>query len=225
MKTSALFIFIFSFFTLLNVSAQVINERVSSPKEYAANSQFSSPQAAQLDATFKEQTTGFLHFYIDPKVATNDQYLFKGNLIGGELLDLFTGKYHRYAVMEDTKVYAASAIKGADENLYVVRFVTPGDQRLELFDLINGEMKHIKTLAARKCKMSGCRQLDSYITDIDRDGRPDLVQMSRRIDKNNTSRNEKMKTYKMLPSGELKKMKINIPGVTRNGMDYFDSMK
>lgn len=138
-----------------------------------------SEAMADFDAEFPEQNVGFLHIYADPTVDPEEVYLMRGVPASGTVLALLPKKYQRMAERMNAEVYAAAAVRGIRENLYIVRMDGASSDRLEMFAIRGNKVKHLKTLAYRECLNGSCVQMDSYITDINGDADLDLVTIKR----------------------------------------------
>jgi hypothetical protein len=153
---------------------------------------------ADLWATqFDENNVGFLHVYVDPALDPLETYLFKGQELSQAAIDMMPARLRTQANAEGTEVYATMAIKGISENLYLTRMAGKEGQQIDMFAIRDGRIRHLKTLALRKCSGGTCEQLDSYITDLDLDTRFDLVQIARQTTGNNDTMNERRTIYYM----------------------------
>lgn len=202
--------------------AQTVDSRLNSPRTYATGAPIENEAAASLDATFEELTLSNLNVEAQ-SAPTNDEepYLLEGTRIAGDYLDLFPAKFRRRARKDDTKAFAAAAIKGDGENLYIVRFVRGQRERVELFDLEGESMRHLTTLAAYDCRRN-CREIESFISDVNLDGRPDVVRLYRKTDSYGNARALDRQILLMQTNGKFKKSKMKLEPTLSNTF-RFDS--
>ena len=146
---------------------------------YPITDQLLAPAFQTFTENFPSQNVGFFHVYAKSTVDPLDDYLLKGDEASGTTKALLPEDFQRMAKLTNAKVYAAAAIKGVNENMYLVRYDSPTSDRVELFAIRDNEVVHLKTVAYRECTSAGCRQLDSYFTDVNGDGNLDLIQMKR----------------------------------------------
>ena len=128
---------------------------------------------------FPNQNVGFLHVYADPMVDPNETYLMRGEEMGGVASSLLPKKFQRMASKMNATVYASGAIRGNNENMYIVRMDGTNEDRIELFAIRNDKVKHLRTLAVRKGQGNRLKQMDTYITDVDGDSYLDLISITR----------------------------------------------
>lgn len=173
-----------AFATLLISSTLMVaqaDQTVKSGPDRAGNPYSASQALQDFAAGFAETNVGFLHIYADPNVDPKETYLMRGTEASGTLKALLPAKFQRMAQSMNATVFGSAAIRGLNENMFIVRMDGPMKDRLELFAIRGNKVKHLKTLAYRNCTNGKCEQLDSYITDIDGDTVLDLVQISRTI--------------------------------------------
>lgn len=132
-----------------------------------------------FDENFPERNVGFFHIYADPSDTPPPSYLLKGEPANGTVKALLPKKYQRMAERMNADVYAAAAVRGIRENMYIVRMDGPTSDRLEMFVIRGGKVKHLKSLAYAACSAGSCQQTDSYLTDINGDTDLDLVTIKR----------------------------------------------
>jgi len=174
--------FITAFATLLLLSTLAFaqtNPTIKSGPDRAGDPYLSSPALQEFVAGFPETNVGFLHVYADPSVDPLETYLMRGEEASNTLKALLPVKFQSMAETMNATLYGAAAIRGDNENMFILRMDGRNSDRLELFAIRNNKVIHMKTLAYRICDSAKCEQLDSYITDIDGDTKLDLVQISR----------------------------------------------
>ena len=129
---------------------------------------------------FEESNVGFLHVYVDPAVDPLETYLFRGVEMGEGEVSQLPQQFLSDLGTTEGKFYAAMAIQGIEENLYLVRFQGEEGGQIDQFAIRDETPVHLKTLAYLKCDEPGaCAQLDSYITDVNLDSKFDLIQIMR----------------------------------------------
>ncbi|OAV45591.1 hypothetical protein [Lewinella sp. 4G2] len=154
--------------------------RVSEVGSYPVQTPVEGEAQAAFDLTFPEQTVGFLHVYAQPSPDPMGNYLLSGNELAGAAKDLLPTKVQQMMFNADATPYAAAAIRGVNENLYLVRLDGAKEDRIEMLALRGDEVIHLKTLAVMKKSYDGhLVQTDSYITDIDGNSYLDLVTIER----------------------------------------------
>lgn len=196
---SILFLSLFSF--------SAFAQRVDGPITYPAMQSPDSEIAKALDMTFEETNVGFLHLFNDLDIQPGAY--FEGVELSEDFYGLLPGKYRRRLMRDRAEAYSVFAIRGVDGNLYLVRFEDERrGQFLELFDLEDGSLRHVETLARAKCGSGNCYQLDSWITDVDQDGRLDIVQRARKTRaETGEVRKEKSVVYQQQPDGSFRRNK------------------
>ena len=189
--------------------------RASDPRTYLLD--LPDSEAAQYwDASFPEKNVGFLHVYADPGVEAGEVYSMMGREIDGISTAMLPKKFQKMASRMDADVYASAAIRGKNENLYLVRMDGPSEDRVEMFALRGGQVKHLKTLAHYKKSNSGrVKQTDSWLTDIDGDTHFELMTITR-----SPSGKEKRSVYMM--DDKRKWVKTSNDDAPWNSADLFD---
>ena len=145
------------------------------PSSYPVETPIQGEALQRFAAFFEPQNVGFFHVYADPEVDPEETYLLRGNKMGGVALQMLPKKFRKRAKRMGADVYGAGAIRGMNENLYLVRMDGNRDDRIEMFAIRDGEVTHLKTLATMTTSGSRKKQMDSYITDIDGDSYLDLM--------------------------------------------------
>ena len=173
-------------FTWLTVSAQAPDGRKTSdnsPTTYPTGGQLTGEALQNFDANFPERNVGFMHLYADPSPDPLGTYLLTGDKMSKATIALLPKKQQRLARKMRADLYAAAAVRGIDENLYIVRMDGPQVDRLEMFAIRGNKVVHLRTLALYSCRRGGsaCSQLDSYLTDISGNGNLDLIQIARNV--------------------------------------------
>lgn len=220
-RLTSYLLFVFLLFASLSLVAQddevfpTINE-AASPGTYPASTMPESEAAKYWDASFPEQTVGFFHVYADPAVDAAEVYLLRGEELDGLGAKMLPKKFQRIARRMEADVYASAAIRGINENLYLVRMDGPSEDRIEMFALRGDEVKHLRTLARYKKYNSGkVLQMDSYITDIDGDTNLDLVTIKRK-------RNGKVKRNTYVMNNDREWSRATTLDTPWDSIDFFD---
>lgn len=197
-----------SLLTLNFLFAQTpVESRTSSSSKYAANQSIGNEKAAALDAVFDEMPVSMLKVHAMSASQESGEYLIEGRKIAGDYLDLFPAKYRRFGRRTDTDVYAGAAVPTAGDVMYIVRFVRGDEEKIELFKLVGETMRHQQTLAMYSCRNGNCKEVISYLTDIDMDGVPDIARLYRQMDKNNNLRKSGRQIFIMNDNGKYKRAK------------------
>lgn len=176
---SLLLLIAFATVSAQNETARSPANRGAEPTTYPANSSVEGAAAQRFISFFPDQNVGFLHVYADPNVEPNETYLMRGEEMGGVATSLLPKKFQRMARKMGAKVYASAAIRGNNENMYIVRMDGTNEDRIELFALRGNKVKHLRTLAVRKGQGRRLKQMDTYITDVDGDSYLDLITIKR----------------------------------------------
>jgi len=188
------------FFCLSYASGQTTAPTAANASEpaigYPITDVMESDAMKEFNAAFSGQNVGFFHVYADPEVGPEEVYLLRGEPANGTVKALLPKKYQRLAQRMNAKIYTAGAIRGINENMYIVRMDGLSSDRIELFAIRGNRVKHLKTLAERTCKRGKCRQTDSYITDINGDTNLDLVTIKRKVI-GTTERSVKRRVYSL----------------------------
>lgn len=162
-------------------TVQSAPNRASLPAQgYPITNRVTSPAMAAFYNDFELMNVGFMHVYIDPTLDAKETYLMRGKAASGTTLALLPAKFQRMAKTTQADVYAIGAIAGVGESLYLVRMDGSTEDRIEMFAERDGKIKHLKTLASRKCTSGACLQTDAFLTDVDGDGTVELIQQTRR---------------------------------------------
>ncbi|SEP62800.1 hypothetical protein SAMN05444359_101293 [Neolewinella agarilytica] len=161
------------------ISYAQVNASVGEASDRPATTYQNAPALQNFVAGFPEINVGFLHVYANPSIDPEETYLMRGTEASSTLKALLPVDFQKMARNMDAKVYGAAAIRGINENMYIVRMDGAEQDRLELFAIRGNKVVHLKTLAYQFCESGKCEQLDSYITDVDGDTNLDLVQISR----------------------------------------------
>lgn len=155
-------------------------DRASDPVQgYPITNQIRANAFKVFAEDFPNENVGFLHVYADPNVDPKEVYLMRGIPVSSTTRALLPEKFQRLAKTMNADLYGAAAITGINENLYLLRMDGPLEDRIEMFAIRGKNVKHLKTLAFRKCSEGSCAQLDTYVTDVDGDTRLDFVQLKR----------------------------------------------
>lgn len=129
-----------------------------------------------FSAAFDESNVGNLHVFGTLEAEPSADYFYVGTAIDHKFYGLLSPTWQRALLPKTAELYAIKAIRHGDGVQYIMRFYTPDQgNQIELFTLINGELRHLTTLAYIECSKTRCIQLDSWILDVDGDTDLDLV--------------------------------------------------
>lgn len=205
--------------------AQVESTAKSFPDRGAevANDEIARNSALEaFKADFTQQSSGMLHVYVDPTFDPAEVYLFQGQEASGTTKALLPKKFQRLAKRLGAKVYATKAINlFGTENMYLVRLDGIYEDRIELFEINDYDVEHVRTLAYLSCLEGKCTQKDTWITDIDGNTNADLIEISRvmRKDKETAQREA---VYMLTDRGKWKKSKELAEEAPWNTVEFFD---
>ncbi|MTB52625.1 hypothetical protein [Lewinella sp. W8] len=187
-------------------------------------SDFPTESLAAWDAAFPDQNVGFFHVYTDPVIDPNEVYLLRGQVIGGYETALLPNKIQRLANRMEATLYAAAAVRdGQGGKLYLVRMEGADQDRIEMFQIDDAVVKHVQTLAYRQCEGNDCRQIDSFLTDVDGDTEFEIMQIFRVQKDGETRRSNRVMYDYHERSGKWKKAKmVNAPWASTEFFDPTD---
>jgi heat shock protein HslJ len=145
--------------------------RMSEEEVHNANN---SKVKEQLQALFPQMEGDVMpHLYPILKVDNPGDYPYVGTLVD-------TSYYHFFDE-ESTGIWSNAGGEvfavGKFRDLYICR--VPGryvSSDIALFQMKNGVLSHSETVAWAWCDEGWCNQQDAWLTDIDKDGRTDIVQ-------------------------------------------------
>ena len=179
-----------------------------------------APALKAFAQNFDNTNVGFMHVYAKATTDPLGKYLMRGEPATANTIALLPAKFQRMAKTGNATVHAVGAIKGINENLYLVRFDGMSSDRIEMFAIRGDEVEHVKTLAYRECSSAGCRQLDSYLTDVNGDGDLDLIQMAR-LQTKKGDRGVRTKAYTM-DDRTRKWKKTRELDLPENSLEFYD---
>ena len=151
-----------------------VNTRYS-PRTYPTAKLPADDALRTFDAAFPERSVGFLSVYL-PAGAPPAGYLLEGQPLDGSQLVLLPAKVRRAVERGDATAYAAAAIRGIDDNQYLVRTDGAREDRIELIGRRRGRLSHLRTLAVRNARS----EQRSWITDVNGDALLDVMTEVRR---------------------------------------------
>lgn len=199
MSTFKLFPTFLLLFILGSLNAQInetkrpISSLGNDPATYPGATELEIAALQRFDASFAEKNVGFMHVYAQPTTDPEGTYLLAGEKLTSDVAALLPNKFIRMAARENAELYAAAAIRGVNENLYLIRMDGPQVDRIEMFAIRGNEVDHLQSLAVLKQRNNRSVQTDTYITDVDGDSYLDLVT----IKKNNRGEIGKKRVYVM----------------------------
>jgi hypothetical protein len=141
-----------------------------------------------------------LHLHPILRVDNPGDYPFQGTLIDTS--------YYRYFNSEIQEIWAGGGgdvmAVGQYADFYICRI--PGryvSSDIAIFKVKNGEMQHLETIAWAWCDEGWCNQQDAWLTDIDRDGRTDVIQHYTLTDDSGKLKEERMKLIRQGENGDM----------------------
>jgi len=203
-------------------NAQVNQKTQDFPDRAAAGDLARTSALETFKADFNPQPSGILHVYIDPSIDPTEVYLFKGREASGTTLALLPGKFQQMAKRMSAKVYATAAIDGDDDSEYfLVRMDGTYEDRIEMFYIDGFKVEHVKTLASRTCRDGKCMQTDTWITDIDGDTTPELIQIQRVMRGDGNSKTKRT-VYTRTSGEKWKKSKLLAENAPWDTVEFYD---
>lgn len=153
--------------------------------------------------TFTPGKVGNLHVYTY-RTTPLGNYYFVGKPLAINFAELYPSKLRRQ--MSGGKAYAVAMIRGGEGQHFIVRSEVPGDaNRIGLYEFRGDKLVEVMPLAMVSCQSSGkCRQMDSWIQDVDGDTRLDIIQRTRTL-RNGQESKVKTVVYRQLPDGDYTK--------------------
>ena len=145
---------------------------------YPAGNQPTNGTMAAFISIFDDTNVGNLHVYAPTQSEPSMDYFYHGTDITGSFDEMLPRKLKRTLRRKGSKLYATRNIRGVNGEYYILRTTDRrGHPTLDLYELQGTKLVKVMTLANAKCKKSGgCRQLNSWIQDVNGDTRLDIIQ-------------------------------------------------
>ena len=170
--------------------SQADDELGSSITYPAAGNAITSPKVRAFIQLFQSENVGNLHVYAHKGTTPPNDYVFTGQPIGGSHTELFDEEHKRWLSIYQHYAFAVYSIRGDEQQYYIIRLAdAKGNNRLELFELNDDQLKHNQTLASYTCEATNCMQVDSWLQDINGDTRIDIIQKSKTYSSNQSKEN------------------------------------
>lgn len=168
--------------------------------------QYEPSDKAVLHDLFEVKSTGKMHVYVPEKEPVSDSYYYKGRMISSDYNAFLPYDLAKLTFTESTAPFAVYNIKHLDEDYFIIREPLVKTSLLNLYKWEGKKLKKIKLLAYRYAKKDKIYQLDSWLQDMNGDGKIDLVQRKKTKKEGKKS---KIKTtiYLMQSDGTYKKAK------------------
>ncbi|MFK7936694.1 MAG: hypothetical protein AB8G22_24485 [Saprospiraceae bacterium] len=165
---------------------------------YPARNQATSEKATAFISVFDDTNVGNLHVYAPAIGEENEEYFYYGTDITGSFTDMLPRKLRRTLLRTDGKLFATKNIRGVGGEYYIIRTSDKqGNPVLDIYELAGTKLAKVMMLANRKCKEAGCRQMDSWIQDVNGDTRLDIIQ------KRKKGKSEKLKVFTQNVQGKF----------------------
>ena len=171
----------------------------------------SKTKPKSLSEYFKENivdwNVGNLHVYPKTKENSTKDYYFEGVSFENKYYRLLPTKLQNN-VIRGSKFFAVSAIKGKDlgDDFYILREQKPDESAaIFLAEIRNNRFKVLKKIGAYSTKGNTIQRTDSWIKDLDRDGRFDIVRRKVVLNESGKVLKEKYTTYILNAEGKMKK--------------------
>lgn len=161
----------------------------------------------ELQRRFMEEFTpgkvGNMHVYTYRDNPPAD-YFFDGEPLATSYAEMYPTRLRRQ--MGTGKTYAVAMIRGGEGQHFMVRGDLPKDGNvISLYEFRGDKLLEVMPLARMQCRSNGkCRQMDSWIQDVDGDTRLDIIQRTRTL-RNGTESKVKTVVYRQLPDGDYTK--------------------
>ena len=207
-------VYIILVFIFSGLAAQEGQTDYSTPGEpYPASVSYEGLTAAEANfiGLFRDENIGNLHLYASADPMPGTAYFFKGEAIKPTFKDLLPGEIAPLTHLQGGQPHAVLSLRGDGEELYVLRL--PGQRfqnQLSLYDMENGQLRKLMTLAYYQCSNSRCEQQDSWVQDVDGDARLDII-TKKKITNRKGKEQVSARVYLMKTDGTFRRTKnINI---------------
>jgi len=157
-------------------------------------------EEAAFIALFDDKNIGNTHVYVPRKGEKLGDHEPYGSVISNTYGSFLPSDMQRMVNVKGSEPRALYSIRGGNGELYVIQAQDfSGKQHIGLYALSNEKLTKIQDLASLTCDKSGCKQMDSWLQDIDGDTRIDIIQkvMNQKGEMNT-------KTYRIQRDGSLK---------------------
>ena len=169
---------------------------------YPANNVSDDDLIEAFYESFQPSNVGNMHVYASAQ--PDDDDFFNGEELGIEMRRLFSNRTKRG--LGSRQPYAVAKIRGEAEQLFLMRHPDrQGNPSIVLYDLRNGSVDPVMTLATTKCRTNGsCQQTDSWIQDVDGDTRLDIIQKRGTVRDGSVMR-ERTMVYRQFEDGSFRR--------------------
>ncbi len=137
---------------------------------------------------FEDKNVGSLHLYIQapPMNSGSEAPYLKGKAIKPAYNSYLPQRVRPWTATKECYPKAIFAIRANGlRNFYLIEVPQKkANKQLILYKLQKRKLKKVKVLASYDCKDQSCSQLDSWVSDLNGDGRLDLIQKQYRKSKN-----------------------------------------
>ena len=159
-------------------------------------------------ALFEDKNIGTTHIYAPRSGSVSKDYPHQGTVISTAFQRFFPGDIARTMNIKGGEPVALYSIRGGNGELYVIRTTDfNGNHSIGLYALNNESVRKVKDLAHLKCVESGCRQMDSWLQDVDGDTRLDIIQKTTYIKTGKKNNKERTRIYSIQRNGTVKPAK------------------
>lgn len=153
-------------------------------------SQFAKAQEQEkiFQDFFEMQNVGNLHLYIAQSTLEKDDFLY-GQTIPRSFNNMFPLDLRERLIPANApQTKAIFAVRGEDlKNYYIIQVPNKKEQfELVMYELWEGKLYPRKTLASYECGGTICKQIDSWIIDVNGDTRLDIIQKTKVVTKKDT---------------------------------------
>ena len=194
----------FGLFLVGSLSAQIDAELETGQTNYPIGNVADAELETAFMNAFQPSNVGNMHVYAYSGAQPDAEYFFAGETLGTEMRTLFSNRTKR--TIGTNPSYAVAKIRGGAAQYYLLRYQNKrGNPTLGLFDLRDGTVDPLLTLASADCrKGTSCQQTDSWIQDVDGDTRLDVIQKMGTV-RDGEVRRERMRVYQQREDGSFRR--------------------
>ena len=189
----------------VTISAQDIGEPYPAPVSYAELSETEKI----FFGLFEDKNVGNLHVYAPAELPAPAGYFYLGQPITSDFKNLLPKQLQPYTNIQDHEPHAVYTVKGAGREFFIIRSVSPENNVLGLYARYNNTLDLVTELAGYEKTKKGFTQTDTWIKDLNRDGRLDLVKKIKTVQGNKVK--IKTKVFLQNAQGQFKRTRtINL---------------
>lgn len=140
----------------------------------------------EFEKLFESTNTGNMHIYAPRTNPSSDDYYYKGKLIPSEFNPVLPKKIRSVLGIH---THAVHTVKGPniEQDFYILRIPLSNTSKLALYKMQKSKLKKVKDLAYFYKKGNSVLQQDAWLTDVNGDGKIDVILKKKGAKKNSTS--------------------------------------